>query len=443
MAWRHHRKRFSGGFLRGDATAATRDRPIETMPPPARLLVPLAQFDEAPAEPRVRTGQHVAAGQVLAGSAQDSSAADPRVQPRPIRVHAPVDATVGAVRTIQTPYCDGVPAIELVPDAAASAPAELPPEGLPDCDIDRLANLIAKAGITLGDEYQASTARPQPPHPDYLIVNGLDSDPVRTVVHRILIERPDDVVTAATWLHRTTKAKRTLLVTDRSERALLSRLRRAARGTAVRVAGAVNHYPHNFTKLAVRAVTGREVPCLDTPSDVGVWVLDPDTLLAVARAAGAGIPQAWLTVTVTGDAVAKPGNYRIALGTTVGAMAEHAGADLANTLIIAGNPLAAPAVRDLDVVLTKRTGCLVFLHSPRTEPRLPVGCIRCGLCQDHCPVGIDPRAVLDLVERGRSDQAAKLYPAACVDCGLCDYVCPSFLPLMRAVQRSRRHVLSS
>jgi electron transport complex protein RnfC len=71
-----------------------------------------------------------------------------------------------------------------------------------------------------------------------------------------------------------------------------------------------------------------------------------------------------------------------------------------------------------------------------------MGCIRCGLCQDHCPVGLDPRGLLDLVERRRFDLAARRAPVVCLECGLCDYVCPSALPLMRAVQRSRRHVLA-
>jgi electron transport complex protein RnfC len=107
---------------------------------------------------------------------------------------------------------------------------------------------------------------------------------------------------------------------------------------------------------------------------------------------------------------------------------------------VVGSLLNGMGVATADTVLTKATRCVSAWHQIRRPPWEPQACIRCGACQEVCPVGLDPRALLDLAERRRFDRAALRRPHACVDCGLCDYVCPSWLPLTRGVRLCRTHV---
>jgi electron transport complex protein RnfC len=201
-------------------------------------------------------------------------------------------------------------------------------------------------------------------------------------------------------------------------------------------------YPGGFTPLLVRRVTGREVPYRSRAADVGVVVLDVGELLEVSRAALTGQPQTHTLVTVHGVADADPSHFRVPLGVAVGDIANHLGLATAGFTVVAGDPLTGLLVQHPQTVLTKRSRLLLFDPPTRPAARTPMGCTRCGLCLEHCPVGLDPRGLLDLVERRRFDAAARLAPLACLECGLCDYLCPSALPLMRAVLRSGEHVLA-
>ncbi len=284
-----------------------------------------------------------------------------------------------------------------------------------------------------------------------LMVNGLESEPGQTVMRSCLVEHASEVLRLTAWLGGVLGARRVCLVAEAGaartpgSAAALRRVARrmaGARSRNVRVIGLRNKYPQSFEPLIVQAVTGREIPHAGRAADLGVRVVDIRTLLDIGQAVASGRARTHLLITVTGDAAGRPGSYRVPLGATVGDVAREARVSGAAT-VVADNILAGPAVRRADTVLTKQTRMLLFGRSRREEPRLPTGCIRCGWCLDHCPVGLDPRSLLDLVERGRWDLIARFAPAACVDCGLCDHVCPSGLPLKRAVQRSRGYVLGT
>ncbi|MCP4250477.1 MAG: 4Fe-4S dicluster domain-containing protein [bacterium] len=420
----------------------SKDERLQDLPAPPRLLLPLVQgrpTQERPLEPCVDPGETVSFGQPIALPEANGA--------RGVPLHAPADAVAGPVVSVDTPYGEGLPALELE-SCADQMPrrAELPDE-LPDVGAERLDQMLHAAGIGGPDWATADGSTTS----SWLIVNGLESEPGQTVMRCCLIEHAAEVLRLTAWLSEMLSARRICLVAESGPTRTpggATALRRVARrmvGSAargVRVVGLRNKYPQSFEPLIVQAVTGREVPFDGKATDLGVRVVDVRTLLDIGQAIISGRPKTHLLITVTGDAVGRPGNYRVPLGVTVGDVARAARVSGAAT-VVADNILAGPAVRRADTVLTKHTRMLLFGHSRRREPRLPTGCIRCGWCLDHCPVGIEPRSLLDLVERRRLDLTARFAPGACVDCGLCDYVCPSGLPLMRAVQRSRGYVLGT
>ncbi len=423
-AWWRQRAGSSGGMVLADGKAATEHRPVQAIPTPARLFVPLSQGDEAPAEARVLVGDAVATGDVIATPSAEDQAL----------LHAPLDANVTQLTTVDTPYRERVPAIELTSSAMDKVPAAAQSVELPECFPQGLFARLKTAGVQVDD-----MSRPMAPPLDHLIVNGLESEPLQTSDLRRLIEHTAEIVETTQWLQQTLRARRGYLVVDRSRRALFRRLRGSARGTSVRVVGLANKYPLSVPPLIVRAITGREVPVLGRPTDVGARVVDVRSLLDIRRAVGASVPHTRNLITVAGNAVPLAGNYWIPIGTPIDAVAAAAGLQVSARRIVADSLLSGPAVRSGRAVVTKRTRMLVFLTTDSPPERDAMACFRCGLCQDHCPVGIDPLAVLNLVERRRFDLAADQHPEACLDCGLCDYVCPSSLPLMRAIRRSRRH----
>jgi len=67
-------------------------------------------------------------------------------------------------------------------------------------------------------------------------------------------------------------------------------------------------------------------------------------------------------------------------------------------------------------------------------------CIKCGLCNDACPVGILPQNIMDAEIREAEDRIYDYKVDQCVECGLCSYVCPSEINVLEWVRRAKRRV---
>src|SRR5690606_39586463 len=78
-------------------------------------------------------------------------------------------------------------------------------------------------------------------------------------------------------------------------------------------------YPSGGEKQLIQLLTGRQVPSRGLPIDVGLVMQNVGTAFAVAEAVLNGKPLLERVVTVTGENVAKPGNYWVRLGTPVSA----------------------------------------------------------------------------------------------------------------------------
>jgi len=192
--------------------------------------------------------------------------------------------------------------------------------------------------------------------------------------------------------------------------------------------------------LLAWAITGRETPIGRGPEDVHCLVVEVEALLALADALATGRPMVERMVNVAGPAVAKPGLYRVAVGTKVAEVLRQVGLARSVAQVIEGGPLTGTALETTEAVVTRQTAALLVVDYQHERVPAPGPCIRCGWCQDGCPVGLDPQALLDAVERGDTAAAGWLHPAACLGCGLCSYVCPAELPLAQAATRLKHMV---
>ena len=93
---------FFGGIHPNDQKAATNKKPIETLPPPAQVVIPMSLHIGAPCKPCVAVGDAVTVGQVVGEAPAFVSAP----------VHASVSGTVVAVEP--RIHFSGVPVMSVV-----------------------------------------------------------------------------------------------------------------------------------------------------------------------------------------------------------------------------------------------------------------------------------------------------------------------------------------
>lgn len=137
-------------------------------------------------------------------------------------------------------------------------------------------------------------------------------------------------------------------------------------------------------------------------------------------------------VTVAGDCIASPGNYRVPLGMNITDILSGVGTIAEPKLLIAGGSMTGYAVTDPYNYKTSSTtrGILAFYTTYKDYGHV---CIGCGRCTEVCPEGLSPyfiyQAMIHTNKKGIDICDADL----CNSCGTCSYVCPAKLDLAQIV----------
>ena len=195
--------------------------------------------------------------------------------------------------------------------------------------------------------------------------------------------------------------------------------------------------PQGAEKTLVETCPGREVPQVGPsgkpglPADVGCVIMNVTSVSTLGKFLKTGIPLVTKRVTVEGDAIAKPQNIEVPIGTlyrdvidACGGVKE--GVELGK--IIVGGPMMGGAAPSADFpVLKQNNGLLLFSKKAAALPE-PSACIRCGRCIEACPMGLEPVEVNQAYAARDVQELGKLHVDYCFNCGSCSFVCPAKRP---------------
>ncbi len=417
--------------------------PIRRLAFPARLVVHLDQFIGRPAMACVRKGQEVVRGQPIAQAMGFMS----------VPIHAPATGVVRDVRLM--PSVRGKPSMAVVIDVHEASSQRVrwarPPNDLEGLSRKDLIAAIQRTGLTgLGGAAFPTHVKYAPPSddapdPDLLVVNGAECEPWLSADHRIMLERPEDLLRGLRLAMRAAGAQRAIIGIEDNKRDAAEALRRhIGAQDPVRVELVETKYPQGAEKMLIHALTGRKVPAGGLPREVGVVVSNAGTLAALGRLLPRGEGLVERVVTVAGPGVEHPGNYIVPIGTPVSHILSEAGLKLEDAEIIMGGPMMGMDVPDPQLPLPMgASGILVRAASGRERRIWP--CIRCARCVDACPMFLNPSMLGLLAAARRYEEMAQDHNLFdCFECGCCAYVCPSNIPLVqhfriaKAINRERQ-----
>jgi electron transport complex protein RnfC len=271
----------------------------------------------------------------------------------------------------------------------------------------------------------------------------METEPNLTADLRLLAERSESIVSTMEWLAGIESGRLfrevVLAVSLRHRRMLRQITRCAAVGPRrVRVVALEDKYPQCHPALLCKVILGREPADDRDAMSAGALVLPLATVAALQEARDLGQPNVARVVTVSGDAVERPGNLVVPFGTPIARLIEHVGLRRRPMAALAGGPMTGIPLPDTRAVTSADVaGVTLLSRLPRGEP---IACVRCGWCVEDCPAGIDPRALSQLELRPEFSKAERVALGACIECGVCSYVCPSQLPLAEALRQCRRRL---
>lgn len=431
--------RFAGGVHPAEEKGLAAGAPIQVLPTPSSVRIPLWQHLGAPCEAVVKARAEVALGDVV-GEAKAFVSAP---------VHASVAGTVGRASTVTLPNGRHVPVVSikaaaeqaLVGDALREEifGGEWPTDGLDRYEPQEIVDAVRRAGLVgLGGAAfptHVKLTRNEKKPIDRLLVNGCECEPYLTADDRLMLEAPEPVIAGALLAQRATGAREIMICVEQNKPQATELLRSAARGTGIEIRVLKTKYPQGGEKQLVVAVLGEEVPTGGLPLDVGAVVINVGTAAALARAVLRGRPLTHRIVTVSGAGINEPKNLLAPLGVSYRELIEFCGGLATDAVrVVAGGPMMGFTLGNLDVPLTKGTSGVTVLSGDEARKASQTACVRCGRCVDVCPLRLVPTRLALASRVGDLELAKRYYISACMECGCCAYVCPASIPLVQLIR---------
>jgi Na+-translocating ferredoxin:NAD+ oxidoreductase subunit C len=370
----------------------------------------------------VKVGDEVKAGQMIGEPAGFVS----------VPVHASISGRVAALGRFPHPLGGEDQAIAIEGDGTDDWHETVGPrENVASLAPKEIIETIRQAGIVgLGGAAFPTHVKLSPPDSkpiDTAILNGAECEPWLTADHRLMLERPGDVLKGFHLMMRALGCKRGIVGIESNKQDAVESMRRAVpEGSGIEVAMLQVKYPQGAEKQLIDALLRRRVPAGGLPMDVAVVVQNVGTALAVYEACYLGMPLVHRVVTVTGTPVKNPSNFMPRIGTLVSSLVEQAGGLATEaSKVVSGGPMMGISQFTTDIPVIKGMSGILFLASEELELRPPDPCIRCGHCVDACPMKLLPTTIESYVITGKIDQAVAIGLNDCIECGSCAFVCPS------------------
>lgn len=430
---------FKGGIHPNDGKSLAKDKAIVTVMPKGDLIYPLSQHIGAPASPIVSVGDHVLKGQKIAEAGGFVSAP----------IHASVSGTVKAIEPHFNPTGSKVNCIVVENDGEYQEVEYTPAKPLDALTKEEILNLIGEAGIVgmggAGFPTKVKLSPKEPEKIEYVIANCAECEPYITADYRRMLENPEELVSGMKVVLKLFDNAKGIFGVEDNKPDCIAKLKELTKDEPrMEVLALKTKYPQGAERQLIFATTGRVINSSMLPADAGCVVDNVETLIGIHHAVIDERPVMERIVTVSGDGVKAPGNFKVLFGTNQRELVEAAGGFLGEPeKVISGGPMMGFAMFTLDTPITKTSSSILCLTKDEVAANEPSACINCGRCVEVCPSRIIPSRLADFAEHHNEEAFTKWEGLECVECGSCSYVCPAKRQLKQAIGSMRKIALAS
>jgi Na+-translocating ferredoxin:NAD+ oxidoreductase subunit C len=419
---------FPGGIHPPDAKQYSKNSSIEDLPLPKKVIIPLLQHIGAPSKPVVKVGDEVKLGQKIAEAGGFVS----------IPMHASISGKITNIAKFPHPAGLMQQAIEITGDGKDDWIDLVDEENYYELPPDEIKKRIVGAGICgMGGAGFPTHVKLSPPEDkpiDTVILNGVECEPYLTADYRLMLERPEDIISGLRLLMKTVEAENGFIGIESNKPDAIKLFRELLKGEKnINVIGLKLKYPQGAEKQLIYAATGRKVPNKGgLPMSVGTVVQNVGTAVAVYEAVRYKKPLIQRVISVTGKIVKNPRNINARIGTLCKDLLEFCGGTTEEIgKVISGGPMMGFALFTLDTPIGKGSSGLLIMNKIEASKNEESTCLRCGRCVDVCPMNLVPSLIASNVRYNDIKSAEKYGAMDCIKCGSCAYVCPSHIKLIQ------------
>ena len=429
---------FKGGVHPYDGKDLAKDQPIRRIKPKEILVYPLSQHIGAPASPIVAVGDTVLRGQKIAEAGGFVSAP----------VFASVSGTVKAIEPRHVATGDLVNSIIIENDGEMKETDFHGVEDVASLSKEQIIEKVKEAGVVgMGGAGFPTHVKLSPKEPDkieFIIANCAECEPYLTADYRRMLENPEELIGGMKIVLRLFDHAKGILGVEDNKLDCIQKLKELTKDEErIEVMPLKTKYPQGGERQLIYATTGRSINSKMLPADAGCIVDNAETLVAINRAVKEGKPVMDRIFTVTGDAVANPGNFEYCIGMSYAEILEEAGGFKEDPeKMISGGPMMGFAVFSLEIPTTKTSSSLLCFKKDDVSASEVTACINCGRCVSVCPEQIVPSRLAKMSQFHDSESFERWNGMECIECGSCSYICPAKRPLAQYIKTMKKQILA-
>lgn len=430
---------FKGGIHPNDGKSLAKDQPIKEVIPTGKMIYPLSQHIGAPATAIVGKGDAVLKGQKIAEAGGFVSAP----------IYSSVSGKVIALEKHLNPTGNSVDCIVIENDGEYNEVEYSRPKALGEMSKEEILNKIGEAGIVgMGGAGFPTRVKLSPKEPDkieYIIANCAECEPYITADYRRMLENTEELVSGMRVVLSLFENAKGIFGVEDNKKDCIEKLQEAIKDEPrMEVRVLQTKYPQGAERQLIYALTKRAINSSMLPADAGCIVDNVETLVGIHNAVVTGKPLLERVVTVSGDAVVHPGNFKVLLGTNHQEVIEAAGGfNCSPEKVISGGPMMGFAMISLDTPITKTSSSILAFEKDVVAKSTESACINCGRCVEVCPSRIIPSRLADFAQRFNEEAFLKWNGLECVECGSCSYVCPAKRQLKQSIGAMRKIALAN
>lgn len=427
-----------GGVHMDEHKTLTEHLPIERMPEPKVVYIPMSQHIGAPASPIVSKGDYVKVGQMIGNSEAFISCS----------VHSSVSGTVKSIEKMYTAdgrYCD---CVVIENDNLNESVESDPLKDYENVSIDDLIPFVKNKGLVgMGGAGFPLHAKLKGTDPilDECIINGAECEPYLTCDHRIMLEKIDEILEGLKIFSNYYNKEISYMAIEENKpdaiEAMEKRINENPKWSNLKVVGCQTKYPQGDSKRLSEAVVNRIVPQNGVTNNVGVFLTNVGTTLAFYEAVVEGRPSYERVITVSGKGIKNPKNILVKIGTPVKDIIDFCGGlNDEYVELVCGGPMTGKSVFNLDSPITKTTSGILAFTADEMNYGKESPCIRCSRCIDHCPANINPTDINAAILKDDVEFCNELHADQCMECGICSFICPAKRNLAPSVKLAKREI---
>ena len=276
---------------------------------------------------------------------------------------------------------------------------------------------------------------------DVILVNGIECEPYITADHRLMLEYPYrimDAIKYAMQAFKCNKAKICIKSKYKDIKQVYEQILKEYENSGIELCCVGNYYPQGWEVAMIKEATGIVLKPGELPSNRGIMNFNVSTMVGLYKAIKYNMPVIKRFITITGDGIKNPMNFRVRVGTSVrDLLSQYCGGYIhpeKDKVFIIGGPMMGNSVPSDDIIITKTVTSIIILDK---ETQVEQPCVRCGSCVLSCPVHLEPVQIMNAVKSLDKERIKMLNPLRCIECGLCAYSCTSKIQVTDYIRRAK------